>query len=36
MEEGKILVPLLAEWQREEMELLMRERVEAEQAGKLH
>ncbi len=36
LEEVEALLRLLAEWEREEMELIMRERREAERAGRLH
>ena len=35
-EEVQALLRLLAEWEREELELLMRERVEAERERRLH
>jgi hypothetical protein len=36
LEEVKALLRLLAEFEREELELIMRERQEAERAGRLH
>ena len=36
LEEVQALLRLLAEWEREELELLMRERVEAERERRLH
>jgi hypothetical protein len=35
-QEIEALLKLLAEWEREELELIMRERVEAEREGRLH
>jgi len=35
-EEMEALLRLLAEWEREEMELIMLERQEAERRGRLH
>ena len=32
----EVLLRLLAEWEREELELLMQERREAEREGRLH